>query len=71
MMSGHSYAALYYPFIHFKDDNWLKLSALYWDRIGRIVPYSYEPEDSQTAQNPASRIGFLFLISSHTLSLSC
>lgn len=46
-MSNHSYAALYYPFIHFKDDNWLKLSALYWDRMGRIVPHSYEPEDSQ------------------------
>jgi hypothetical protein len=22
---------LYYPFIHFKDENWLKLSALYFD----------------------------------------
>ncbi len=32
---------LYYPFIHFKDDQWLKTSALYWDRIARIVPDSY------------------------------
>ena len=32
---------LYHPFIHFKDDAWLKLSALYWDRMARIVPPSY------------------------------
>jgi Family of unknown function (DUF6236) len=32
---------LYYPFIHFKDDQWLKTSALYWDRMARIVPDSY------------------------------
>jgi Family of unknown function (DUF6236) len=32
---------LYHPFIHFKDDDWLKLSALYWDRMARIVPSSY------------------------------
>ena len=32
---------LYYPFIHFKDDGWLKLTALYWDKMARIVPSSY------------------------------
>ena len=37
---GNSMATigLYHPFIHFKDDDWLKLSALYWDRMARIVP---------------------------------
>jgi hypothetical protein len=49
-MPDHSYAGLYYPFIHFKNDNWLKLSALYWDRMGRIVPHSYEPEDSEVVK---------------------
>jgi len=49
-VSNHSYAALYYPFIHFKDDRWLKLSALYWDRIGRIVPSAYRTEDSETVR---------------------
>lgn len=29
---------LYYPYIHFQDENWLKLATLYWDRMGRIVP---------------------------------
>jgi hypothetical protein len=32
---------LYYPFIRFKDERWLKLSALYWDKMARIVPPSY------------------------------
>ena len=44
------YHALYYPFIHFKDDNWLKLGALYWDKIGRIVPTDYATDDSETVK---------------------
>src|SRR5437764_4809435 len=28
---------LYYPYIHFRDESWLKLAALYWDRMDRIV----------------------------------
>ena len=27
---------LYDPYIHFRDDNWLKLTALYWDKMARI-----------------------------------
>jgi Family of unknown function (DUF6236) len=45
-----TYSALYYPFIHFKDDNWLKLCALYWDKMGRIVPSGYKTEDSDTVR---------------------
>lgn len=41
---------LYYPFIHFKNDAWLKLSALYWDRMARIVPPSYRTDDSDTVR---------------------
>src|SRR5258706_10807766 len=47
----HSYSALYYPFIHFKSDRWLKLSALYWDDMSRIVPSRYQPEDTQTVKD--------------------
>lgn len=36
---------LYYPFIHFRDEGWLKLSALYWDDVSRIVPRAYVPRD--------------------------
>ena len=49
-MPEHSYAGLYYPFIHFKNDGWLKLSALYWDKMGRIVPTDYLREDSDTVK---------------------
>jgi hypothetical protein len=38
---------LYYPFIHFQDVSWLKLSALYWDRMNRIVPRGYELHDQR------------------------
>ena len=33
-----SYVGLYYPFIDFRDEGWLKLTALYWDSLRRIVP---------------------------------
>ncbi|HEX2874415.1 MAG TPA: DUF6236 family protein [Polyangiaceae bacterium] len=38
---------LYYPFIHVRDEAWLKLSALYWDDMSRIVPRSYTPRDTR------------------------
>ncbi len=37
--------ALYFPYIHFQDLDWLKYSLLYWDAVKRIVPPGYEPED--------------------------
>jgi hypothetical protein len=39
---------LYYPFIHFRNEAWLKLTCLYWDRMGRIVPKDYPLRDSDT-----------------------
>ena len=45
-----NYQALYYPFIHFKDDRWIKLTSLYWDSVGRIVPHDYVTEDSETVK---------------------
>jgi hypothetical protein len=50
-MADHSYNALYYPFIHFKNDSWVKAAALYWDRLGRIVPSTYQTEDSDTVRS--------------------
>ena len=38
--------ALYFPYIHFQNEEWLKYSLLYWDCIKRIVPRSYTPRDS-------------------------
>jgi hypothetical protein len=45
-----TYVGLYYPLIHFKDENWLKLTALYWDRMGRIVPRGFQPRDTDTVR---------------------
>jgi hypothetical protein len=50
---------LYYPFIQFRNDSWLKLAALYWDRIGRIVPPGYEVQDSDTVLRLQGELGFV------------
>lgn len=54
-----SYIGLYYPFIHFKDDAWVKLTALYWDKMGRIVPRGYRTRDSDTVRQLADESGFI------------
>jgi hypothetical protein len=54
-----TYQALYYPFIHFRDDRWVKLAALYWDRVGRIVPNDYVTEDSDTVKALGSFVDVL------------
>src|SRR6266487_3782629 len=41
-----TYIGLYYPFIHFRDEGWLKLTALYWDGMLRIVPGGASVHDS-------------------------
>ena len=37
--------ALYYPTIEFSDYEWLWRASLLWDRIYRIVPSGYQPDD--------------------------
>lgn len=41
---------LYYPYIHFRDENWVRFAALYWDELHRIVPADDTPEDSLLIQ---------------------
>ena len=41
---------LYFPFIHVRDDDWLKTAALYWPSIRRLVPRRYPKHDSPTAR---------------------
>jgi hypothetical protein len=50
---------LYYPFVQFRSDSWLKLAALYWDRIGRIVPPGYVLQDSDTVRRLQDELGFV------------
>ena len=50
---------LYYPFVQFQSDSWLKLAALYWDRIARIVPPGYHLQDSDTVRRLQDELGFV------------
>lgn len=54
-----TYIGLYYPLIHFKSDSWLKLAALYWDKMGRIVPGMFETRDSETVKQLQGELGFI------------
>jgi hypothetical protein len=56
MSFGH---ALYYPYIHLTNKNWLKYALLYWDKISRIVPVSVNPSDSEDIITIKSEIGFI------------
>ena len=38
--------ALYYPYLEFKDDNWFKTAALYYEGLRRIVPKEYDTNDT-------------------------
>ena len=55
-----SFMGLYYPFMEFTDDAWVKLAALYWEKLGRIVPKGYEPDhDSNTVRELTDELGFV------------
>src|SRR5258708_1779895 len=53
------YIGLYYPHITFPGDAWVKLAAIYWDRLGRIVPQSIHPQDSDTVRRLQGELGFV------------
>lgn len=54
-----NYIGLYYPHIAFPGDSWVKLAAIYWDKLGRIVPESIHPQDSDTVQRLQGELGFI------------
>jgi Family of unknown function (DUF6236) len=39
--------ALYYPWMHFQDTDWLKLALLSWERIVRLRPREVDDRDSE------------------------
>ncbi|HSU60292.1 MAG TPA: hypothetical protein VLI55_13335 [Bryobacteraceae bacterium] len=43
-------AALYYPYIHIRSENWLKSTILAFQSVKRIVPNRYELADSERIQ---------------------
>ena len=58
MDTVHFGRALYYPHIFPRSRQWLRTSALYHDRIGRIVPHGFLPSDHNRHKDPALRQDF-------------
>lgn len=56
-MSSH--IGLYYPVIGFENDAWVKLSALYWDKLGRILPRGHDVHDSDTVRQLMDELDFI------------
>jgi hypothetical protein len=54
-----SQIGLYYPFAKFRDEEWLKLAALYWDKLGRIIPGGYQPRDSDIVRQFKEELAFI------------
>jgi hypothetical protein len=50
---------LYHPQIHFPSDKWIKVAALYWTKVARIVPYGYVTHDSETVKKLQDNLGFV------------
>ncbi|MDV5147484.1 DUF6236 family protein [Streptomyces sp. SBC-4] len=51
--------ALYYPYIHVREERWLKVAALYWPRMARVVPNGYPVADTDTARVLGDELGFI------------
>jgi hypothetical protein len=51
--------AVYYPYIHFRDERWLKVAALYWPRMARIVSPGYPTRNSHLVDVLAGELGFV------------
>jgi Family of unknown function (DUF6236) len=49
---------LYYPYIHIREEAWLKAAALYWPGLARIVPHYYTPADTTTGRELNDALGF-------------
>ena len=54
---------LYYPYVHFRDERWLKLAALYWPRMARIVTPGYPTHDSEIVRRLSGELGFVVNVS--------
>ena len=47
---GYRRHGLYYPYFHVRNDRWLKVAALYWPKMVRIVPDGYQTRDSDAVR---------------------
>ncbi|MFB6987655.1 hypothetical protein ACFC0C_30760 [Streptomyces sp. NPDC056178] len=51
--------ALYYPWMHFQDGNWLKLALLTWGRIVRMRPGAVEDRDRDLVRQLCAETDFI------------
>ncbi|MBB1157177.1 MULTISPECIES: DUF6236 family protein [Amycolatopsis] len=51
--------ALYYPWTHVQNDNWLKLALLTWDRLARMRPPGAEDRDGDLVRRLRAETDFL------------
>jgi hypothetical protein len=49
--------ALYYPYVHIKDVNWLKATLLCFPNVRRMVPTNYAPDDSDEIREFCHTLG--------------
>ncbi|AEY94257.1 hypothetical protein SHJG_p1126 (plasmid) [Streptomyces hygroscopicus subsp. jinggangensis 5008] len=59
---GYRRYGLYYPYFNVRDQDWLKVAALYWPKIVRLVPDDYEPHLPESADTVAARARDAFLV---------
>jgi hypothetical protein len=52
-------SAVYYPYIHIRDGRWLKVAALYWPHIVRIVSPGYPTRNSSLVDVLTDELGFV------------
>jgi hypothetical protein len=51
--------ALYYPWMHFQDESWLKISLLTWENLVRVRPRLIEDRDSDLVRRVRGETNFL------------
>jgi hypothetical protein len=51
--------ALYYPYFNVRDERWLKIAALYWPRMVRLVPDGFAGADTPAMRELTSELGFI------------
>jgi hypothetical protein len=51
--------SVYYPYIHIRDERWLKVAALYWPQMVRIVSLGYPTRNSQLVEILRDELGFI------------
>lgn len=52
--------ALYFPYVNFPDDGWVKAAALHWPQLGRIHPLHYHDlRDSDTVKRLREELDFI------------